>query len=96
MRPHPGFFWIGAAVGALLGYAAARIRLVNSPLQGRRWVAALGTVAGLIVGVSVSVASALAWALVDDSLDGRGQWDLLGPTILILLLLFVGFAVRRN
>lgn len=96
MHPHLGLFWISAVVGGLLGYVAARIRLSNSPLQGRRWVAALGAVAGLIAGVVVSVALALAWSVVNYSVDGKAGWELLGPTMLILLLLFVGFAIRRD
>ena len=95
MHLHPGLFWISAVVGGLLGYIAARIRLSNSPLQGRRWVPALGTAAGLIAGVVVSVALALGWTVFNYSVGGQAGWELLGPTMLILLLLFLGFAVRR-
>jgi len=96
MRPAAGFFCASIIAGGLLGYLAARIRLSSSPLQGRRWVAALGTMAGLTVGVVVSVGLALASAVFHNSPDSGGRWELLGPTILILLFVFVGFALRRD
>jgi hypothetical protein len=96
MHPFTGQLWIGLAVGSLLGFVAARIRLSSSPLEGRRWVVVLGTVAGLVVSGVVFLGLALATALLDYSTDGTDSWELLGPTLLILLFLFVGFAFRTK
>jgi hypothetical protein len=56
----------------------------------------LGTVAGLLLGGVVFLGLALATALLDYSTAGRDSWQLLGPTLLILLFLFVGFSFRRK
>ncbi len=96
MHLHTGELWISLAVGGLLGFVTARIRLSSSPLEGRRWVMVLGTVAGLLLGGVVFLGLALATALLDYSTAGRDSWQLLGPTLLILLFLFVGFSFRRK
>ncbi len=96
MHPYTGVFWTSLIIGGILGFAAARIRLSNSPLEGRRWVVVLGIAAGGVLGIVVSLGLALVAALLDHSFDRRGTWDLLGPVLLILLFLFVGFSLRRK
>lgn len=89
-------FWISLFVGGALGLAAARIRLSNSPLQGRRWVEVLGSAAGAIMGAVVFLGLSLTAAIFDYSLGQPNDWGLLGSTLLIMLFLFVGFSLRRD
>ena len=96
MHPFTGDFWLSLIVGSILGLAAARIRLSNSPLQGRRWVVVLGSAAGGIVGAVVFLGLALATAVFDYFLEQQNRWELVGPTLLIILFLFVGFSLRRE
>jgi hypothetical protein len=96
MHPFTLDFWIALIVGSVLGLAAARIRLSDSPLQGRRWVIVLGSVAGGIAGAVVFLGLGLATAVFDYSLEQLNNWELLGPTLLIMLFLFVGFSLRRK
>jgi hypothetical protein len=96
MRAFTVDFWISLIVGSALGLAAARIRLSNSPLQGRRWVEVLGCAAGGIVGAVVFLGLSLTAAVFDYSLEQPNNWELLGPTALIMLFLFVGFSLRRK
>ena len=56
----------------------------------------MGTIAGLILGGVVFFGLALAGALLGYSTDRTDSWVLLGPALLILLFLFVGFALRRK
>ncbi|KPJ93512.1 MAG: hypothetical protein AMS18_05595 [Gemmatimonas sp. SG8_17] len=96
MHPHTGVFWASLLGGGVLGFTAAAVRLSSSPLEGRRWVMVLGTIAGLILGGVVFFGLALAGALLGYSTDRTDSWVLLGPALLILLFLFVGFALRRK
>ena len=96
MHPFTGDFWISLIVGSILGLVATRIRLSNSPLQGRRWVVVLGSAAGGIVGAVVFLGLSLTTAVFDYSLEQPNDWELLGPALLIMLFLFVGFSLRRE
>jgi hypothetical protein len=95
MRLFNEVFWISLLAGGILGLVAARIRLMNSPLQGKRWVVVLACTAGSLVGAVVFLSLALASAVWDHPADRAGSWELMGPTLLILLFLFVGFSLRR-
>jgi hypothetical protein len=92
----PNAVWVSVAFGTVLGVIAARIRLASSPLERHRWLMLLGATAGAILAVTVVYALALGAALMDLAAGRTDTWDLLGPTLLVLLLLFVGFVVRRR
>ena len=96
MRPFTVEFWTSLIGGCVLGLVAARIRLSNSPLQGRRCVEVLGSAAGVVMGAVVFLGLSLATAIFDYSLEQPNDWSLLGPTLLIMLFLFVGFSIRRG
>jgi hypothetical protein len=85
--------WASVALGTALGAIAARLRLSQSPLERHRWLIALGAAAGAITATAVVFAVALGAVLIEGG--PRSTASLLGPTCLVLLLLFVGFGVRR-
>jgi hypothetical protein len=88
-----GTVWVSVAFGMVLGAIAARIRLSRSPLERHRWLIALGAAAGAIMGATVVYTVALGAVLIAGA--PGSPTSLLGPTFLVLLLLFVGFSVRR-
>ena len=92
----PALLLTAAGVGAALGAIAARIRAPGTPLEGRLWVIALGAVAGAVLGAVVSLTVALGAALLDYVAGGARRWELFGPTLLVLLALFLVFALRRS
>ena len=56
----------------------------------------LGSAAGGIVGAVVFLGLSLTTAVFAYSLEQPNDWELLGPALLIMLFLFVGFSLRRE
>ncbi len=48
------------------------------------------------MGAVVFLGLSLTAAVFDYSLEQPNNWELLGPTALIMLFLFVGFSLRRK
>ncbi len=44
LDPYTDLLWIGFGVGSVLGATAAVVRSRTTPLEGKRWVVALGGV----------------------------------------------------
>ena len=93
---YPDLRWIGCGIGSVLGAIAAVVRSRATPLEGKRWVVALGGVTGAIVGAVVFLSVATLATMFDYFSDRSNSRELFVPAFLTLLILFVFFVLRRR
>ena len=94
--PYTDLLWIGFGIGSVLGAIAAVVRSRATPLEGKRWVVALGGATGAIVGAVVFLGVATLAAVFDQFSDRSNSRELFVPAFLTLVILFAFFVLRRK
>ncbi len=94
--PYTHLLWIGFGMGSVLGAVAAVVRSRTTPLEGKRWVVALGGVTGAIVGAAVFLGVAILAVMFDHFSDRSNSRELFVPAFLTLVILFAIFVLRRK
>ena len=94
--PYTDMLWIGFVMGSVLGAIAAVVRSRTTPLEGKRWVVALGGATGAIVGTVVFLGVTTLAVMFDHFSDRSNSRELFVPAFLTLVTLFAFFVLRRR
>ncbi len=94
--PYTDLLWFGFGIGSVLGAIAAVVRSRTTPLEGKRWVVALGGVTGAIVGAVVFLGVATLAVMFDHLSGGSNSQEFFVPAFLTLVILFAFFILRRR
>lgn len=94
--PYTDLLWIGVGMGSVLGAIAAIVRSRATPLEGKRWVVALGGATGAIVSAVVFLGIATMATVFDHFSDRSNSRELFVPAFLTLVILFAFFVLRRR